>query len=68
MAHIYWERHEIPRPSDSYINHNDGRVFLMSNDGQGRKKRKVIGHATSETMMHPNELFKFLYPSQWSEW
>ena len=65
MAHIYWELHEIPRPENSYINHSDGRVFLMTDDGSGKSKRKVIGHATSETMMHPNELYKFLYPSEW---
>lgn len=68
MSHIYWELHEIPRPSDSYINHSDGRVFLMSNDGLNGKKRKVIGRATSETMMHPNDLFKYLYPSLWTEY
>ena len=56
MSHIYWELHEIPRPSGSYINHSDGRVFLMTEDGLGKKKRKVIGRATSETMMHPNNL------------
>lgn len=68
MSHIYWELHEIPRPSDSYINHSDGRVFLMSEDGLGKKKRKVIGRATSETMMHPNDLYRYLYPTQWAEY
>ena len=68
MSHIYWELHEIPRPSDAYINHSDGRVFLMTEDGLGKKKRKVIGRATSETMMHPNDLFRYLYPSLWSEY
>lgn len=65
MAHIYWELHEIPRPKESYINHSDGRVFLMSDDGSGKAKRKVIGHATSETMMHPNDMYRYLYPSEW---
>lgn len=65
MAHIYWELHEIPRPKGSYINHSDGRVFLMSNDGSGKARRKVIGHATSETMMHPNDMYRYLYPSEW---
>lgn len=68
MSHIYWELHEIPRPSGSYINHSDGRVFLMSEDGLGKKKRIVIGRATSETMMHPNDLFRYLYPALWSEY
>ena len=65
MAHIYWELHEIPQPEGSYVNHSDGRVFLMSDDGNGKTKRKVIGHATSDTMMHPNELYRFLYPAEW---
>ena len=65
MAHIYWELHEIPRPEGSYVNHSDGRVFLMSDDGNGKSKRRVIGHATSDTMMHPNELYRFLYPTEW---
>lgn len=68
MGHIYWELHEIPRPDDSYINHSDGRVFLMSDDGTGNKKRKVIGRATSETTMHPNDLFRYLYPNLWAEY
>ena len=65
MAHIYWELHEIPQPEGSYVNRSDGRVFLMSDDGNGKTKRKVIGHATSDTMMHPNELYRFLYPVEW---
>lgn len=68
MAHIFWELHEIPRPYESYINHSDGRVFIMNDDGFGNRKRKVIGRATSETMMHPNELYKYLYPSLWKEY
>ena len=55
-------------PAGSYINHSDGRVFLMSDDGLGKKKRKVIGHATSETMMHPNDMYRYLYPNLWSEY
>ena len=68
MGHIYWELHEIPIPEGSHINHNDGRVFLMSDDGLGRSKRRVIGRATSETTMHPNDLYKFLYPTLWEEY
>lgn len=65
MAHIFWELHEIPIPEGAYINHNDGRVFLINDDGNGHSKRRVIGHATSDTMMHPNELFRFLFPAEW---
>ncbi len=69
MAHIYWELKEIPQPTGSYINKSDGRVFVfISGDTPVRKsKRKVIGHATSETMMHPNDTFKYLFPNLWNE-
>lgn len=69
MAHIYWELKEIPQPAGSYINKSDGRVFVFSSgDTPIRKsKRKVIGRATSETMMHPNDTFKYLYPNLWNE-
>lgn len=67
MAHIYWELHEIPLPEDSYINRNDGRVFIMSRDGIQKKRRTVIGRATSETTMHPNDAYKYLYPSEWKK-
>lgn len=40
----------------------------MSDDGLGNKKRKVIGRDTSEITMHPNDLFKFLYPTLWKEY
>ena len=68
MSHIYWELHGIPRPEGSYINHSDGRVFLMKNNGLGQSKRQVIGRATSETMMHPNDLYKYLYPEEWKQY
>ena len=60
MSHIYWEKKEVPIPPDAYINHNDGRVFVMVEG-----KRKVIGHATSENTMHPNDMFRALYPDLW---
>ena len=68
MSHIYWELKEIPIPKEAYINTSDGRVFLMNADGTGKKKRKVIGHAASMETMHPNDLFKYLYPSLWAEY
>jgi len=66
MGHIYRELSEIPIPQGAYINHSDARVFLMSDDGNGHQKRQVIGLATSEKTMHPNSMFKFLFPELWS--
>lgn len=63
MSHVYWEKREIPIPAEAYINHNDGRVYLMDQN----RKRTVIGHAVSETAMHPNYKFRLLYPVLWEE-
>ena len=62
MSHIYWNKKEIPIPSEAYINHNDGRVFVML-DGH----RKVIGHAASNTTMYPNEAYRTMYSDQWTQ-
>lgn len=62
MSHVYWEKKEIPIPENAYINHNDGRVFIYLNGG-----RKVIGHATSETTMHPNDSFRTVFPDLWKD-
>lgn len=67
MSHIYWERKEISIPDNCYINKSDGRVFTMKRDSRNIRRRTVIGHATSETTMHPNDTFRFLYPSLWEE-
>ena len=62
MGHVYWEKNEIPIPGFGYINHNDGRVFIIE---EQTGKRTVIGHATSSTSMHPNDTFRWLYPDLW---
>ena len=62
MSHVYRERPEIPIPSEAYINHSDARVYLMD---ALTKKRTVIGVATSESSMHPNDTFRSLYPETW---
>lgn len=67
MSHINWNKKKIPRPDGSYVNHSDGCVFIITDTGGKYKKRQVIGHATSDTMMHPNDLFRFLYPQFWWE-
>ena len=68
MGHIYTELHEIPIPSEAYINKKEARVFLINDDGTGKQKRTVIGKATSDTMMHPNNTFRYLYPELWKEY
>ena len=69
MAHIYWEKKEIPIPGDAYINHSDGRVFVFIREGKVLEKshRRVIGRAASETTMYPNKAFQDMYPSLWEE-
>ena len=62
MSHVYRERHEIPIPEEGHINHFDGRVYLMD---ESTRKRTVIGIATSENTMHPNDMYRKLYPEAW---
>lgn len=63
MSHVYRERPEIPIPEGGHINHNDARVYLID-DTTG--KRTVIGVATSESTMHPNDTYRKLYPETWN--
>lgn len=62
MSHVYRERPEIPIPEGVHINHYDGRVYLMD---ESTRKRTVIGVATSESTMHPNDMYRKLYPDAW---
>ena len=70
MAHIYWEKKEIPIPDDAYINHSDGRVFVFIREGKVLEKshRRVIGRAASNRTMYPNNTFRDMYPSLWEEY
>ena len=62
MGKVYMNESEIPRPNESYIDRSDARVFVYRPDEHGEKKRISIGKATSEIMMHPNEILRYLYP------
>ena len=69
MKKVFWNNREIPQPQGAHIDSTDGRVFIYLDEGKPiRKSRKVtVGHATSETMMHPNDTFRQLYPALWKE-
>lgn len=66
MGHIFRNLPEIPIPPGAYINHHDARVFLI-NIIDGKQVRRVIGTATSDTMMHPNTNFQLVFPELWNE-
>ncbi len=63
MRGIYDDRHEIPIPAGAHINRYDARVFLID---ASDSKRTVIGKATSDTLMFPNNTFRKLYPETWA--
>ena len=69
MPHLYKDKKEIPIPEGAFVNHNDGRVFVFLNKGviRSRSKRMVIGLATSESTMYPNENFRQNFPALWEE-
>lgn len=70
MAHIFREKFEIPIPSNAYINHSDGRVFIFLREGKSleQSRRKVIGRAASNSTMYPNATFRYMFPSLWEEY
>jgi len=67
MGKVLWNKAEIPQPEGAHIDKTDGRVFVYLDEGKPiRQSRKVtVGHATSATMMHPNEKFRQMYPELW---
>ena len=65
MGRIYRNLPEIPITTNARINHHDGQVSVYYST-DGRRRRTVIGLATSEHTMHANDNFKFLYPELWS--
>ena len=65
MGHVHRERREIDIPAEAYLNHSDGRVFIM--DRANHRSRITIGWATSETRFHPNDTFRLLFPDEWDK-
>lgn len=68
MSHIFKELNEIPIPPDCYVNRHDARVFIILRSPGAKNKRIVIGRATSTTTMHPNENFRYHYPTLWEQY
>ncbi len=67
MSHIFRELEEIPIPSFAHVNHGNARVFLLRRNERNKREQIVIGRATSDTTMHPNDNFKYMYPNLWAE-
>ena len=67
---IYWELHEIPRPTNSYVGKTDGRVYILANPNLpfDKNKRIIIGRASGKFNMYPNDNFKFRFPALWEEY
>ncbi len=69
MSKIYWNKKEMNIPEGGHIDHSDGSVYFYLNEGKTIRtsRKRVIGHAASETTMYPNEYFRQTYPSLWKE-
>ena len=70
MAKIFRDKMPIPIPSGAFINKNDGRVFIYLNQSVPRAKspRKVIGMNAGNGLMTPNQNYRDMYPSKWTEY
>lgn len=67
MGHIYRNLREIPIPDGGRINHYDMKVSVYRTV-DGKRRRTIIGAATSETTMIPNENFRTKFPALWQEY
>ena len=67
IGHIYRNNREIPIPPDGRVNRWEMKVSVYRQQ-DGRRRRTVIGAATSETMMLPNDNFRIKYPDLWNEY
>lgn len=64
MAHIYTELPAIPVPEGCYVNIKSGQVsrYFYVN---GKRRRRVVGQAAGDGMMHANDVFRLCYPGEW---
>ena len=67
MGRIYRNLKEIPIPAEGRLNHYDKKVSVYRKVN-GQRRRTVIGAATSETTMIPNENFRIKFPELWREY
>lgn len=67
MGHIYRNLKEIPIPTDAKLNHWDMKVSLYRVQ-DGKRRRMIIGAATSETTMIPNDNFRSKFPELWRQY
>lgn len=67
MGHIYRNLRDIPIPDGGRINHYDMKVSVYRTV-DGKRRRTIIGAATSETTMIPNENFRTKFPALWQEY
>lgn len=67
MGRIYRNLKEIPIPPEASLNHWDMKVSLYRIQ-DGKRRRMIIGAATSETMMIPNDNFRIKYPGLWQQY
>ena len=61
MGRIYRNLKEIPIPAEGRLNHYDKKVSVYRKVN-GQRRRTIIGAATSETTMIPNENFRIKFP------
>ncbi len=64
MGHIYTELPSIPIPDDCKINWKTKQVSRYYRV-DGKRRRHVIGYATTDGMMFANESFRTYYPAEW---
>ena len=60
MGKVYRNKKEVPIPEFAYVNNYDARVYIIENDSSNKSHQRIIGYATSEKTMAPNQTFRNL--------
>ena len=67
MGHIYKNYPEIPIPPEGSADSKGGQVSYYYYADGNQRRRLVIGHATSATMMYATDNYRFLFPERWKQ-
>ena len=71
MSDIYKNYPEVPIPPEASPNFKNGQVsyYYYTVEADGTKRhRKIIGHATSKTMMRVTDWYRIIFPHNWRKY
>ncbi len=64
MGHVYTELPAIPVPDNCHIDWKSKQVSRYYRVN-GKRRRHVVGYATTDGLMFANDVFRTQYPGEW---